>query len=162
MQWGHLLAIQTSNSTIANKKKSQFHNHALFVPRIRRRRSSTTLPNEVSTTLDDCSTDCKNLKTRFQFPLHRLKTPFRAFGLIGAYIGWDPHNWNAAKSTKDRKLGGNNPWWLPLNARETSSRHTRSTTLSFPQLSISTIKWEGKSSIEGGLKILSAICDKYQ
>lgn len=116
---------------------------------------NSTLPAEVSTVSDDCFTHCKNLNIRFHLPSQRSKISFLDFKLKGTYRGWDPHSWNAAKSTKDRNLWGCNPW-LPPKVLEVNSKETRSIAPSWPQLRISRIKCEGKSSIETELN-LSAI-----
>ena len=99
---------------------------------------------------DDCSTDCKNLKTRFQFPLHRSNNSPWAFLLIQANIVFDTHSWNVAISTNDRNLWGYNPW-LPPKVLEVNSKQARSTTPSRPEVKISKIKCDGKSSIETDL-----------
>lgn len=109
----------------------------------------STLPEEVWTTSEDCSTDCKNLKSRFQFPLQRFKASFWEAERKEAYIGCNPQSWNAAKSTKDRKFLGKKPWF-PLKVLEVSSKHTKSTALNRPEVNISSTKCNGKSSIIDG------------
>lgn len=120
---------------------------------------NSTLPAEVSTMSDECSTDCKNLKTRFQFPLHRFKSSICTFLLIPAYMLCNAQSWDAAKSTNDRNFWGYNPW-LPPNVLEVNSKCARSTAESRPEVKISKIKWEGNSSIENNL-YLSAISQQF-
>lgn len=108
------------------------------------------MPADVLTVSDDCSTDCKNLKIRFQFPPHRSKSSLWVFNSIWEYVEWEAHSWNAAKSTNDRNLWGYSPW-LPPNVLEVNSKHARSMALSRPELKISKIKCDGNSSIETGL-----------
>lgn len=116
---------------------------------------SSTLPADVSTVPEDCSTDCKNLRTFFQFPPQRSRRSFRAFGCKEVKIECAWQMWNAANSTIDRNLPGQIPW-LPLNIRHVVSKHARSAAPRWPELNISRIKCAGSSSIEN-VRLRSAI-----
>lgn len=106
-----------------------------------------TLPDDVSTLLEECSTDCKNLRTFFQFPPQRSSSLVRAVGGKELNKECALQRWNAAISTMDWNLSGKSPW-SPQNIRQVASKHARSAAPRWPELSISRIRWAGSSSIQ--------------
>lgn len=104
----------------------------------------------------DCSTDCKNLRTFFQFPSQRSRRSLLESGGREVNTGWAPQRVNATNSTMVRNFWGSISW-LPRNIRHEVSKQARSTALNRPEQRISMIRWRGSSSSEKHLKFRSAV-----